>query len=66
MVVVARRAWMEYFTVFFFNTFKNILQSISDFRTQTHLWSQKEKISSEQQLSGGKCLLDVRGQRSDW
>ncbi len=26
-------------------------------------WSEKEKISSEQQLCGRKCLVDVRGQR---
>ncbi len=26
-------------------------------------WSEKEKISREQQLSGRKCLVDVRGQR---
>jgi len=26
-------------------------------------WSDKEKISSEQQLCRGKCLVDVRGQR---
>ncbi len=26
-------------------------------------WSEKEKISSERQLSGRKCLVDVRGQR---
>ncbi len=26
-------------------------------------WSEKEKISSEQQLWGWKCLVDVRGQR---
>ncbi len=26
-------------------------------------WSEKEKISSEQQLYGWKCLADVRGQR---
>jgi len=26
-------------------------------------WSEKEKISSELQLRGGKCLVDVRGQR---
>ncbi len=26
-------------------------------------WSDKEKISSEQQLCGRKCLVDVRGQR---
>ncbi len=26
-------------------------------------WSKKEKISSEQQLCGQKCLVDVRGQR---
>ncbi len=25
-------------------------------------WSEKEKISSEQQLSGWKCLVDVRGE----
>ncbi len=25
-------------------------------------WSKKEKISSEQQLCGRKCLVDVRGQ----
>ncbi len=25
-------------------------------------WSEKEKISSEQQLCGRKCLVDVRGQ----
>ncbi len=26
-------------------------------------WSKKEKISSERQLCGRKCLVDVRGQR---
>ncbi len=26
-------------------------------------WSEKEKISSEQQLCGWKCLVDVRGQK---
>ncbi len=26
-------------------------------------WSEKEKISSEQQLCGQNCLVDVRGQR---
>ncbi len=26
-------------------------------------WSRKEKISSERQLCGRKCLVDVRGQR---
>ncbi len=26
-------------------------------------WSEKEKISSEQQFSGRKCLVDARGQR---
>jgi len=26
-------------------------------------WSKKEKISSEWQLCGQKCLVDVRGQR---
>ncbi len=26
-------------------------------------WSEKEKISSERQLCGQKCLVDVRGQR---
>ncbi len=26
-------------------------------------WSEKEKISSERQLSGQKCRVDVRGQR---
>ena len=26
-------------------------------------WSEKEKISSERQFSGRKCLVDVRGQR---
>ncbi len=26
-------------------------------------WSKKEKISSERQLCGPKCLVDVRGQR---
>ncbi len=26
-------------------------------------WSEKEKISSERQLCGRKCLIDVRGQR---
>ncbi len=26
-------------------------------------WSEKEKISSERQLCGWKCLVDVRGQR---
>ncbi len=30
-------------------------------------WSEKEKISSEQQLCGRQCLVDVRGQRRmDW
>lgn len=27
-------------------------------------WSEKEKISSERQLCGRKCLVDVRGQRT--
>ncbi len=26
-------------------------------------WSEKEKISSEQQFSGRKCLVNARGQR---
>ncbi len=26
-------------------------------------WSEKEKISSERQLCGRKCLVDVRGQK---
>ncbi len=26
-------------------------------------WSEKEKISSERQLCGQKCLVDIRGQR---
>ncbi len=26
-------------------------------------WSKKEKISSERQFCGRKCLVDVRGQR---
>ncbi len=26
-------------------------------------WSEKEKISSEQQLCGRKCLVEIRGQR---
>uniref|UniRef100_A0A9J8AJH1 Uncharacterized protein n=1 Tax=Cyprinus carpio carpio TaxID=630221 RepID=A0A9J8AJH1_CYPCA len=26
-------------------------------------WSEKEKISSERQLCGIKCLVDIRGQR---
>ncbi len=38
-----------------------------DFHTQLSLrfreWSKKEKISSERQLCGWKCLVDVRGQR---
>ncbi len=29
-------------------------------------WSEKEKISSEWQLCGWKCLVDVRGEWSDW
>ncbi len=29
-------------------------------------WSEKEKISSEQQLCGRKCLVDVRGEWADW
>ncbi len=29
----------------------------------TREWSKKENISSEQQLCGRKCLVDVRGQR---
>ncbi len=29
-------------------------------------WSEKEKISSERQLSGRKCLVDVRGEWADW
>ncbi len=28
--------------------------------------SEKEKISSEQQLCGWKCLVDVRGEWADW
>ncbi len=29
-------------------------------------WSEKEKISSEWQLCGRKCLVDVRGEWADW
>ncbi len=29
-------------------------------------WSEKEKISSEQQLCGRKCLVDVRRESADW
>ncbi len=29
-------------------------------------WSEKGKISSEQQLCGRKCLVDVRGEWKDW
>ncbi len=29
-------------------------------------WSEKEKISSERQLCGWKCLVDVRGEWADW
>ncbi len=29
-------------------------------------WSEKLKISSEQQLCGWKCLVDVRGEWADW
>ncbi len=30
-------------------------------------WSKKEKISSERQLCGRQCLVDVKGQRRmDW
>ncbi len=28
--------------------------------------SEKEKISSERQLCGQKCLVDVRGEWADW
>ncbi len=31
--------------------------------SHTREWSEEEKISSERQLSGRKCLVDVRGQR---
>ncbi len=27
---------------------------------------EKEKISSERQLCGRKCLVDVRGEQADW
>ncbi len=29
-------------------------------------WSEKEKISSERQLCGRKCLVDVREEWTDW
>ncbi len=29
-------------------------------------WSKKEKLSSERQLCGQKCLVDVRGEWTDW
>ncbi len=29
-------------------------------------WSEKEKIPSERQLCGRKCLVDVRGDWADW
>ncbi len=29
-------------------------------------WSEKEKISSERQLCGQKCLVDVRGEWANW
>ncbi len=45
------KGWSEYF--------KNCW-SIGIFYRE---WSEKEKISSERQLCGRKCLVDVRGQR---
>ncbi len=29
-------------------------------------WSKKEKLSSEGQLCGWKCLVDIRGEWADW
>ncbi len=29
-------------------------------------WSEKEKTSSERHLCGWKCLVDVRGEWTDW
>ncbi len=29
-------------------------------------WSKKEKISSERQLCGRNCIVDVRGEWADW
>ncbi len=29
-------------------------------------WCEKEKISSERKLCGRKCLVDVRGEWTDW
>ncbi len=29
-------------------------------------WSKKEKIPSERQLCGRKCLVEVRGEWADW
>ncbi len=29
-------------------------------------WSEKEKISSERQLCGWKCIVEVRGEWADW
>ncbi len=29
-------------------------------------WSEKEKISSERQFCGRKCLVDVREEWADW
>ncbi len=60
MVIGDRRGWSEYF--------KNCWST--GIFTHNHLvyreWSEKEKISSERQLCGGKCLVDVRGEWADW
>ncbi len=68
MVVGARRADLSIYKTADLLGFSrtNISRVQCSFQTFYREWSELEKISSERELCGLKCLVDVRGEWADW